>query len=47
MQQERIEGEVNKRLALEAIEAENEKEANRRAKRMQVLQDTKKLNEHL
>jgi hypothetical protein len=37
MQEERIEGEVIKRHAQEAIEKENEMEAKRRAKRIQVL----------
>ena len=37
MQEERIEGEVIKRHAQEAIEKENEEEAKRRAKRIQVL----------
>ncbi len=47
MQEQRQEGEVNKRQAIEAIEKENEAKAKRRAKRIQVLQDTRKLNEHL
>lgn len=47
MQEERIEGEVIKRHAQEAIEKENEEEEKRRQKRIQVLVDTRKMNEHL